>query len=184
MLYTSQDMKSQLPPRKLKSGRRLVAISSGGRVGLYRLGKRDSTDYIIRLPAGRKVRRAAANSYGYPNAPEGNWRWVKGRRPWSSNGPKEPRLTRKERQEAERRTIIGRLSTKGDTTKEREVKISKTLLCADCNRSTKERKHAHSAISDVGFPITLCCRCARGRGGHCGIYERRMYLRRKRGRTT
>ena len=154
-------------PKRLKSGRRLVATAAGGRVGLYRLG---DDDYAIMLPNG-KLKRGITGSQGvYPTAPDGHWTWLRAKA--------HRRKERKEKRVATLRLTSAR--SDDDDDEPVELPVSPTQLCVDCDRDVRLRKHAHTARGDNGYgAATLCCRCARGRGAVCDIYEKGRKKRRR-----
>lgn len=172
MLYTFR-MATKKLPKRLKSGRQLVATAAEGRVGLYCLGtpKTDDADYAILLPSG-KVKRGMMGSQGYPLPPDGHWTWL--------------RAKKRRQQERRRRRDPRALVVTSHTERDAILSISSTHLCADCERDVRRRKHSHTAAhANGGYAEPLCCRCARGRGALCVIYirhQRRLAAKERRRR--
>lgn len=161
-------------PKKLKSGRRLVATAADRHVGLYRGGTKEDRTWRIAYATGR-VERGMAGSKGYPIAPEGQkWTWLRTKK------------RRKQEREAKRaRTRIdpraGRLSGKKKE-KSEKVRISKTLICVDCKKdSMRKISHSHTYAHETkGYAVTLCCRCARKKRGYKCPIRRQARIDRKR----
>jgi hypothetical protein len=153
-------------PKRLKSGRRLVATAADGRVGLYCLGTVDEDgDYALLLPNG-KIKRGMVGAKGYPLAPSGNWRWLRARK-------KRVRERREKKLQA-----IQRRSRNGDE-ESKKVLVSSIHTCVDCKRNMLGYQHSHTMLHERGYGVaSICCRCARRRGGRCELYDRTARIRR------
>lgn len=152
-------------PKRLKSGRRLVATAADGRVGLYCLGTIDEDgDYAILLPNG-KIKRGMVGSKGYPLAPSGNWTWLRARK---------HRV--RERKEKRAAVLSPMRSLNGETAK--KVLVSNVHICVDCNRSVRGYNHSHTVHHERGYgAVSICCRCVRKRGARCMLYDRAERIR-------
>ncbi len=158
-------------PKRLKSGRRLVAVAADRHVGLYRGGTKGARTWRIAYVSG-KVKRGMLGSKGYPVAPEGQkWTWLRTKK------------RRKREREAKRARVhldprAGRLREK----KQKKVPISKTQLCVHCERDPmRTAKHCHTYAHETrGYAVTICCRCARKKRGYKCPIRRQARIDRKR----
>ena len=154
-------------PKKLKSGRRLVATTAEGHIGLYCHGKArtdDADGYRIRLPSG-KMTRGLEGSQGYPEAPnDGKWMWL---------GAKKQRAEVRETKRA--RSYDDPRSGRTATTTVTSTPDSATQKCCLCLQNVQDHDHTHStAHPEKGYALTWCCRCVRKvRHSRCDIYDKR-----------
>lgn len=157
-------------PKRLKSGRRLVATAADRHVGLYRGGTKEDRTWRIAYATGR-VERGMAGSKGYPIAPEGQkWTWLR-----TKKRRKEEREKKHVRIHVDPRA--GRLPEK----KQKELPVSKTNICVDCGRDPmRKASHSHTYSHETkGYAVTLCCRCARKKRGYKCPIRRQARLDRK-----
>lgn len=157
-------------PKRLKSGRRLVATAADRHVGLYRGGTKDDRTWRIAYATG-KVKRGMLGSKGYPIAPKGQkWTWL--------------RTKKRRREEREAKHARVRLDPRAGKLpkKQKKLPISKTQLCVDCGRDPMRKvKHSHTYAHETkGYAVTICCRCARkNRGYKCAIRKQERRIARK-----
>ena len=161
-------------PKRLKSGKRLVATAADRRVGLYRGGTREDPTWRVGYLSG-KVKKGMMGSKDYPLAPEGQkWIWLR-----TKKRRKEERASKKARAHLDPRA--GRLREK----KRKKLPISKTQLCVDCGKHLLGVKHAHTiAHEERGYAVSICCRCTRKRGYKCPIRKQERIERKRAERRT
>lgn len=157
-------------PKRLKSGRRLVATAADRHVGLYRGGTKDTRTWRIAFVSGR-VEKGMLGSKDYPVAPEGQkWLWL--------------RTKKRRRQEREAKHARVRLDPRAGKLpkKQKELPISKTQLCVECGRNpTRKVRHSHTYAHETkGYAVTICCRCARKKRGYKCPIRRQARIDRKR----
>ena len=150
-------------PRKLKSGKRLVAIAADGNIGLYCKGRvrKETSSYRILTRKG-KLSRGLMGSGGYPIAPKGlKWEW--------RDRKKKRRKTRESRMARNAASLDPRAGR--STVKPKQEHVSIISICVECKRdSFRKYSHAHTLKHpDKGYAQTFCCKCARMMGYKCRI---------------
>ena len=142
-------------PKKLKSGRRLVATAADRNVGLYCQGKKRREYHSFRiLTRAGKLSRGMMGSAGYPVAPNDlKWKWLHRKRKQRVSKDTTPAI-------AEAVAAHTRRSKRSD--KPRESVPSAATICVECKRSVLPMKHAHTLSHPFkGYAQTFCCRCIR-----------------------
>lgn len=153
-------------PQQLKSGRQLVATAGDGSVGLYWGGSDDPADWRIVLP-NKTVARGTIGSRGRPLAPDGRWNWLPGKKPGKPRARKHVEGTSKKQPQ------LDALRENHRAPEQKELPVSATQLCIDCDTDLRQKKHSHT-LREAGLPASICCKCARARGLSCIIYDRAM----------
>lgn len=146
-------------PRKLPSGKKLVATAADGRIGLYCKGKprKESSKYAIMTQRGKKS-RGLMGSGGYPVAPNDlKWAWL------------DKEKKRKQSRRAAKMFVdprAGRAATK----EKKPLPLSEAVRCQECRKDTSKMAHAHTlAHPDKGYAQVFCCKCTRMMGYKCTI---------------
>ena len=162
MLYTSAMKKL---PRKLKSGKKLVATAADGNIGLYCKGpvRKETSKYILMTRSGKKS-KGLMGSGGYPTAPRDlKWDWT--------DRKKKRKKSREEKMARNAKQIDPRPGHATQAPPSPYTSIAG--LCVECGRDTFEQDHAHTlAHPEKGHAQVFCCKCRRMLGYKCADRKR------------